>query len=353
MISNGVVLDPRSLVEEIDSIEKNGHIVDLCIDPLTSIILPYHNLMDGISEASLRHNKIGTTGRGIGPAYEDKYGRRGIRFIDLFDPATFRKKLHENFELKKKIVEKVYGQAFDLDEETVFHDYSALASRLKKYLHDVSKIVSENIESKNIIFESAQGTFLDISYGTYPFVTASHPISGNVFVDVGFPPRKLDCVGIVKAYTTRVGSGVFLTELNDPLGEKIRQNGHEFGTTTGRPRRCGWLDLVMLQYAHRLNGFTSLAITKLDVLSGIDRIRVAVRYILDGKEAGYPLTLEQLDKCEIGYEEFPGFVIDENARSYDDLPEGAKKYLEFIEKYLGVPISIISIGPDRKQTIMK
>jgi adenylosuccinate synthase len=353
LIANGVVLDPRVLINEIENLEKKDMQVDLAIDPLTSIILPYHNLLDGISEASLKHNKIGTTGRGIGPAYEDKYGRKGIRFIDLFDHVVFRRKLHENFELKKTIIERVYNQKFELDEEKIFEEYTLLAKRLKKYLLDVSKAVYEGIASKKIIFESAQGTFLDITYGTYPYVTASHPITGNVFVDVGFSPRELEVVGIVKAYTTRVGSGPFLTELNDETGEKIRHKGNEFGTTTGRPRRCGWLDLVMLKYSHRLNGFTSLAITKLDVLSGLEKIKVAVKYMMDGKEVDYPLTLEQMEKCDIGYEEFEGFKIKGNEKKYEDLDRNARKYLEFVEKFTGVPISVVSIGPDRGQTIMK
>ncbi len=352
MIANGVALDPRVLINEIDVLEKKGIVADLAIDPLATIIFPYHNLLDGISESTLKQNKIGTTGRGVGPAYEDRFGRRGIRFIDLFDQEYFRNKLHDNFEMKKKIIEKIYGKKFELDEEMTFKEYSDLGKRLKKYLSDVSDLVYENIDGKKIIFESAQGTFLDIAYGTYPYVTSSHPISGSVFADVGFPPRKLEVLGIVKAYTTRVGSGVFMTELTDSIGEKIREKGHEFGTTTGRPRRCGWLDLVMLKYANRLNGFSSLAITKLDVLSGIKKIKVGVKYLLDGKEVKYPLTIRQMEKCEIGYEEFDGFDVDK-PKKYNDLPKNAKKYLEFIEEYLKVPISIVSVGPERGETIIK
>jgi adenylosuccinate synthase len=350
LIANGVVLDPRVLVQEIDALQEKGITADLMIDPLTNIIMPYHNLLDGLSE---QKEKIGTTKKGIGPCYEDKYTRRGIRFIDLLDRTVFRKKLHDNIEMKKKIVEKVYEQNFDLTEEQVFKEYSALADRLKIYLGDVSIAVYEGLMTKNIIFESAQGTFLDIAYGTYPYVTSSHPISGGIFTDIGIPPQKVRVVAIVKAYTTRVGSGPFLAELLDKTGELIRERGNEFGTTTGRPRRCGWLDLVMLKYSARLNGFTSLAITKLDVLSGLDKIKVAVRYSIDGKEVNYPLTIDQLEKCKVEYKEFEGFEINSATKKYDQLDMKARVYLEFIESYLKVPISHISVGPERNQTIIK
>ncbi|MBN2423051.1 adenylosuccinate synthase [Candidatus Woesearchaeota archaeon] len=353
LIANGVVLDPKVLIKEIDALEKRGITIDLMIDPLTTIIMPYHNLLDGISEAALKDKKIGTTKRGIGPAYEDKYGRRAIRFIDLLNKDIFRKKLHENVEIKKKIVEKVYNQEFELDEEEIYDEYSKLAERLKKHSGDVSKIVYDNIDKKKIVFESAQGTFLDIAYGTYPYVTSSHPISGGLFPDVGIPPRKLDVIAIVKAYTTRVGEGPFLAELHDETGEKIRKVGHEFGTTTGRPRRCGWLDLVMLKYSARLNGFTSLAITKLDVLSGLDKLKAAVKYTMDEKEVNFPLTIEQLEKCKVEYKEFSGFTITGKEKSYDELDDNAKKYLEFIESFLDVSISIVSIGPKRSETIIR
>ena len=352
MIANGVVLDPSVLISEIDALEKRGIIVDLVIDSLTTIIMPYHNVLDGITEASMGEARIGTTKKGIGPAYEDKYGRRAIRFIDLLDKDVFKRKLHENFELKKKIVENVYNQKFELVEEDIFNEYSKLADRLKRYLGDVSKLISE-AGNKKVIFEGAQGVFLDITYGTYPFVTSSHPISGSVFTDVGISPRKLDVVAIVKAYTTRVGKGPFLAELHGKEGDDIRKKGNEYGTTTGRPRRCGWLDLVMLKYSHRLNGFSSLAITKLDVLSGLDKIKVAVSYKMNGKEVEFPLTIEQLEKCEVVYKKFDGFEITGKEKNYDELEKNVKEYLKFIEKYLNVPISIVSIGPKRSETIIK
>ncbi len=352
MIANGVVLDPRVLVKELDALEQRNIKVDLVIDPLTSIIMPYHNVLDGMSEIALKDKKIGTTKRGIGPAYGDKYGRTSIRFVEMLDPEVFKRKLHNNFIHKKKIVENVYGQEFELDEEEIYNEYSQLAEKLRKYLGDVSKLVYE-AKDKKIIFEGAQGTFLDISYGTYPYVTSSHPISGGIFADVGIPPTKLNVVAIVKAYTTRVGAGPFLTELHDKTGDHLVDVGKEFGTTTGRRRRCGWLDLVMLKYSTRLNGFTSLAITKLDVLSGIETVKVGVKYTKDGEEVEFPLTIDQLEKCEVEYKEFPGFNITGNEQSYEELDENAQAYLEFMEECLGVPISIVSIGPKRSETIVK
>ncbi len=354
MIANGVVLNPKVLLEEIDGLAKKGINIDLVIDPLTNIIMPYHILLDGISEKSLKE-KIGTTKKGIGPAYMDKYGRSAIRFIDLLDKDVFRKKLAGNFVTKKRTVES-YDQDFELDEETIYKQYLEHAERLRKYLGDVSGLVYDGLENKNILFEGAQGTFLDISYGTYPFVTSSHPIGSAIFSEVGFGPNKIDrlgVVGIVKAYTTRVGEGPFLAELTDKLGEQIREVGQEFGTTTGRPRRCGWLDLVMLKYSQRLNTFTSLAITKLDVLSGMKKIKVAVKYTLNGKEVNFPLSLEQLEKCEVEYKEFDGFEISGKEQAYEDLHENAQTYLKYIESCLGVPISLVSIGPKRSETIIK
>jgi len=353
LIANGVVLDPEVLIGEIENLEKSGIKLKLTIDPLVNIIMPYHKLLDGISELSLKGKMIGTTGRGIGPAYEDKYGRRGIRFVDLFEKEVFEERVNDNFHLKRKLIENVYKQNFRLSKKKVLSDYLSYASRLKKYLGDVSLIVYNALESnKKILFEGAQGTFLDITYGTYPFVTSSHPLSGGLFTEVGIPPQELNVTGIVKAYTTRVGSGPFLTELENKIGELIRDKGKEFGTTTGRPRRCGWLDLVMLKYSKRLNGLDQIAITKLDVLSGFKKINIAVKYTLRGKEVNFPLTISQLKKCKVVYKEFEGFEIDPKIISYKDLPKSAKIYLSFIEKYLDTNISLVSIGPKRSETII-
>lgn len=351
-IANGVVLDPRVLMKEIKEVQKRGITVDIMIDPLTQIILPYHNELDGASEKELDDKKIGTTTRGIGPAYKDKYGRDGIRFIDLLDEKLFAKKLKKNYEHKKNILDKIYGIEIECTYEGILEEYNALADKLRKYLGDVSKEVYDSIHTKKVLFESAQGTFLDISYGTYPYVTSSHPISGAVFTDVGFPPTNLDVIAIVKAYTTRVGSGPFLCELNDEVGDHLVNVGQEFGTTTGRKRRCGWLDLVMLKYSNRINGFTDLAITKLDVLTGLEKIKVGVKYTMDGEVVNFPLTIDQLEKCIVEYKEFDGFTITGKERTYDELEENAKIYLKFIEDYLGVKISIVSIGPKRSETII-
>ncbi len=349
-IGNGVVLDPEVLLQEINYAKENGLDVQLSIDPLVNIIMPYHKLLDGVSESALNDKSIGTTKKGIGPAYEDKFGRRGIRLIDLLDRVAFKEKLTDVFQLKKKIVEKVYGKAFLLNFDKVYSEYLEYGSQLQKYLTDVSRKLSKE-KQKSIIFEGAQGTFLDITYGTYPYVTSSHPISGSVFLGAGIAPQELNTIGIVKAYTTRVGEGPFVTELYGKLADYFVDKGKEFGTTTGRKRRCGWLDLVMLRYAHRLNGFTSLAVTKLDVLSGLDEIKVAIDYQIEGTETSYPLTCSSLEKCEPVYKSFAGFAVSGNEKSYDDLEEKAKVYLDFIQEYLDVPISILSIGPDRNQTI--
>jgi len=352
MIASGVVLDPAVLIKEIQQIKTEGFEIDLMIDPLCHIIMPYHCLLDTSSETKLGEQKIGTTGRGIGPCYTDKIGRQGIRFMDLLDKEVFLKKLTANLALKNKELELLYNQE-PLDVEQVATEYLNYAELLRPYLGDVSKYTFENIKNKNLLFEGAQGTFLDIAYGTYPYVTSSHTISGGVFSNVGFPPTELEVIGIVKAYTTRVGSGPFLAELHDETGEQLRKVGQEFGTTTGRPRRCGWLDLVMLRYAHRLNGFTQFALTKLDVLSGLPTLKVAIDYTYEGKSIDFPIGLEKLDKCEVVYKELEGFELPQTITTYEELPENAKTYIKFIEEYTNVPVTIVSIGPGRKQTILK
>ena len=353
MISSGVVLDPRVLIQEIQQLEASGKKIDLVIDPLTHIILPYHNVLDGAQE-SYRSNstkKIGTTKRGIGPCYADKVSRTGIRFIDLLNPKRFEELLTFNYTLKSAILTQVYQQELTPSLAETLETYNQLADQLRPYLGDVSGMVHKDVKDKTVLFEGAQGTFLDISYGNYPYVTSSNTISGGIFVNVGIPPMSLKVIGVVKAYTTRVGGGPFPTELENEMGEQIRQNGQEFGTTTGRPRRCGWLDLVMLKYAHRLNGFTELALTKLDVLSGLESLEVAVAYELDGKRVDFPLTAEQLEKCTPVLKTFEGFEMAQEISTYDDLPEKAQTYLQFIENYLEVPIGWVSYGPKRSETL--
>ncbi len=352
-IASGVVIDPVVLIQEIEKLEARNISIDLTIDPHCNIIMPYHKMMDVSNEALLGEAKIGTTGRGIGPCYADRASRVGIRFIDFITPDKFRQRLESNLKIKNLILEKVYKHTELLDLEQIIEEYTPLAQKLQKYLGDVSALVHQYLPNKKIIFEGAQGTFLDNTFGTYPFVTSSNTISGGVFPYVGIPPMSLDVVGIVKAYTTRVGGGPFPTELLDGLGEQIRKQGHEFGTTTGRPRRCGWLDLVMLKYGHQLNGFTQFALTKLDVLSGIQPLKVATAYHIDGKEVSYPLSIEEMEKCEVQYREFEGFTLEENVSSLEELPENAKTYIQFIEDFVGVPISIVSIGPKRAETFHK
>ncbi len=353
LIASGVVLDPAVLLKEIAVLRENALEPKLVIDPHTNIIMPWHQELDAAKEAVLGERKIGTTKKGIGPCYADRVNRTGIRFIDLLEEDLFREKVARNYADSKLLLESVYQQSPRYSEQEIFDQYHEMGASLRSYYGDVGGLVAKALkESKHVIFEGAQGTFLDISYGTYPFVTSSHTISGGVFSNVGIPPMSMDTIGIVKAYTTRVGSGPFPTELTDKLGDKIREIGKEFGTTTGRPRRVGWLDLVMLKYAHRLNGFTQLALTKLDVLSGLDSIKVAVGYRLADKPLQFPLSLKQLEQCEAVYEEFEGFEIDSSLREWDQLPEAAKKYINFISKTLQVPVSMVSVGPARKETIM-
>lgn len=345
-IGAGVVIEPFALLEEIENIQKRGIEIDLTIDPYCHIILPYHKVIDQSSEDNLGENKIGTTGKGIGPCYADKVNRVGIRFVDFLDAQEFKILLKKNVALKNQ---QNPNYSFNADE--IYDQYAPLIPKLKQYLGDVSGMLYENLNKKKIIFEGAQGTMLDIGHGTYPFVTSSNTISGGVFVNVGIPPMDLDVVGIVKAYTTRVGSGPFPTELNGEMGEKIRIAGQEFGTTTGRPRRCGWLDLPLLKYSTRLNGFTQLALTKLDVLSGIETLKIATGYEIDGTKADFPLTVNQLDSLTPVYVEMPGFEFDQDISSYDKLPNTAKQYIEFIEDYLKVNVTILSTGPKRSQTM--
>jgi len=349
-IGCGVVVDPKVLCQEIERIEAQGDAIDLMIDPLCHMILPYHNSLDISSETSLGEKKIGTTGRGIGPCYADRVNRCGIRFTEFLDETVFLEKLKSNLIHKNK--QLLANGAAALDADKIFEEYKAYAKTLSKYLGDVSGYLFKHKNDQQIIFEGAQGTFLDVNFGTYPFVTSSNTISGGVFANVGMSPCSLNVVGIVKAYTTRVGSGCFPTELLDATGEQLRQQGKEFGTTTGRPRRCGWLDLVMLRYAHQLNGFTQLALTKLDVLNNFDKLMVAVDYEVNGQSVSFPLTNDQMENVSPIYEEMPGFNIPSNIKKLEDLPKAALDYIRFIEEFVGVPINIISTGPKRSETLV-
>ena len=357
VIGNGVVVDPKALFEEISYLEGEGVKVTsdkLIISDRAHLIMPYHRVLDKLKEQARGKNDIGTTGKGIGPCYTDKIERSGIRVCDLMHAEVFEEKLRENLAIKNAIITKVYnGEA--LDVEAILKEYKEYAEKIKPFVRETSVEVYNAIKAnKNVLFEGAQGMLLDIDYGTYPYVTSSNTTAGGVCNGIGVGPTLIDsAVGIAKAYTTRVGEGPFPTELLDELGEAIREKGFEYGTTTGRPRRCGWLDAVILKQAVRVSGLTSFAVTKIDTLAGLEKLKICVGYKLDGKVIDYhPASLKDLAKCEPIYEEFDGW--DESiadARSYEEIPETAKIYLKKIEEYTGARISIVSVGPKRDQTI--
>ncbi|WP_055669916.1 adenylosuccinate synthase [Desnuesiella massiliensis] len=356
-IGNGVVIDPKALFEEIDYLEDLGVKINsnkLIISDRAHLIMPYHRTLDALKEKARGKNDIGTTGRGIGPCYTDKVERCGIRVCDLMHKEVFKDKLEQNIQMKNEYITKVLGgEALNFEE--IYEEYLKYAERMRPFVQDVSVRVYDEIKAnKKVLFEGAQGMLLDIDYGTYPYVTSSNTTAGGVSNGVGIGPNMItNAVGIAKAYTTRVGKGPFPTELFDETGEWIREKGHEYGVNTGRARRCGWLDLVILKTTTRVSGLTSFAVTKIDTLAGLDKIKICVGYNFNGKVIDYfPASLEDLAKCEPIYEEFDGW--DEsvsNARSYEELPENAKKYLKRIEEFTGTKVSIVSVGPRRDQTM--
>ena len=354
LIGNGVVLDPVVFCQELDKLDAKGVDVSsgrLMISRKTHVIMPYHCRMDGARESAKSGDaKIGTTGRGIGPCYEDKMNRCGIRAGDFADPDLLKAKIAAALQEKNVLLQHLYGGE-PMDAEAVFNEIMPVAERLVPYLGDVSSAIQE--ADGAVLFEGAQGTHLDIDHGTYPFVTSSNTVTANAASGSGCSPRSLErIVAIVKAYTTRVGSGPFPTELFDADGDYLQSQGHEFGATTGRKRRCGWLDLVVLRESTRLNGPTELAITKLDVLSGLKEIKLCTAYEYKGETIAYP-PQEQNGMAHVTpvYETMPGWDEDITAaRSWDDLPENAVKYLKRIEEVSGVKIGIVSVGPDRTQT---
>lgn len=357
VIGNGVVVDPIALFEEIDYLEREGVKVTpkkLIISDRAHVIMPYHKVLDKLKEKSRGKNDIGTTGRGIGPCYTDKFERCGIRICDLMSETLFKDKLQQNIEAKNPYITKVLGGE-ELNFEEIASEYLNVAERLRPYVQDTSVRVYNEIKAeKNVLFEGAQGMLLDIDYGTYPYVTSSNTTACGVASGVGIGPNMVtNAVGIAKAYTTRVGKGPFPTELDNEIGEWIREKGHEYGVNTGRSRRCGWLDLVILKTTVRVSGLTSLCITKIDTLAGLEKIKMCVGYKFEDKVIDYfPASLEDLAKCEPIYEEFDGWddsVAD--ARSYEELPENAKVYLRRIEEATGTKVSIVGVGPKRDQTI--
>lgn len=353
LLAQGVVIDPKVLLDEISFFEKRKMPVDLMIDPRVQIVMPYHKALDAATEAWKGKKATGSLHLGIGYCYEDKNNRFGIRFEDLIEPKYLKEKLKMFFPQKKKQIELVFGQKNNLDEREIFRTYVAFGKKLKKYLGDVSTYIGNQMKNKKVLFEGAHGTFLDPVFGTYPYTVAIHTISGAVFAYVGIAPQQLYSMGVVKAYTTRVGNGPFPTELFGNVGNSIREIGGEFGTVSKRPRRCGWLDLCMLRTAHRLSGFSHIALTKLDVLSSLDEIKVCTHYELRGKKiTELPASIHDLPLCNPIYKIFKGWKMDiSKVKKYKDLPPRAKKYSEFITKSLHVPISILSIGPGRGEEL--
>ncbi|MGI5284958.1 adenylosuccinate synthase [Nonomuraea polychroma] len=356
VIGNGVVIDPGVLLSEIDGLAARGISAErLLISSNAHLIMPHHKALDKVTERYLGKAKIGTTGRGIGPAYGDKIARMGVRVQDLLDPGILAKKIEVALTEKNQVLTKVYNRR-GIDPEAVLQEYLDYAERLKPHIADTSLVLSKALdEGKFVLLEGGQGTLLDIDHGTYPFVTSSSPTSGGACAGAGIPPNRLTkIIGILKAYTTRVGSGPFPTELTDEMGDWLRQTGGEYGVTTGRNRRCGWFDAVIARYATRINGITDYFLTKLDVLSGLERIPVCVAYDVDGvRHDEIPMTQTDFHHAKPIYEEFPGWQEDiTSAKSFDDLPPNAQAYVRTLEEMAGAPVSAIGVGPGRDQTVV-
>ena len=357
VVGNGTVIAPPVILKEMAQLKENGvSLKNLKIDARAHVILPYHIAIDTLSEKMRGAGDIGTTKNGIGPCYMDKAERSGIRIIDLITPEIFKEKLFKNVENKNKLLKYVYGGE-EMDAQAIYDEYCGYAEQLKPFVTDTSVLIYDAIKAgKNVLFEGAQGTLLDIDVGTYPFVTSSHPTAGGFCEGSGVGPTLIDnCLGVAKSYITRVGKGPFPTELNDEIGDRIRNVGGEFGTVTGRPRRTGWFDAVIIRYAVRVNGLTSLAINKLDTLSGIDTLKICVAYKKNGEILkDFPVDIALLEGCEPVYEELPGWTEDlSKCRSFDELPENAKNYIRFIEKQADCHVSMVGVGPDRTQNLMR
>ena len=356
VIGNGVVVDPQTLLEEIDSLKARGIETEgIRLSNRAHVVMPWHKLIDALGEELRGSNKIGTTKRGIGPCYIDKADRIGIRVCDLIDAEEFAIRVRDVLKIKNLILQKVYNHA-PLDAEEIIREYEGYAERLRPFVCDTITLLNDQIDAgKKVLFEGAQATMLDIDYGTYPYVTSSHPISGGVGVGAGVAPKRLDTVvGVVKAYCTRVGEGPFPTEQLNDIGDKLREAGHEFGTVTGRPRRTGWLDACIVKYAGQLSGTDYMAVTRLDILDTFDEIKMCTAYKVDGEILNeIPASLKVLAKVEPVYETFAGWKTDiSNVRRYEDLPVNARKYLERMAEVTGIKLGIISVGPNRDQTIV-
>ncbi len=355
VVGNGVVIDPLVLVKEIQELNARGRDTrGLRISARAHLIMPYHKVLDALQEESMGERKIGTTLKGVGPAYMDKAARVGIRVGDLLEPDVFRQRLESNVKDKNRVFKYIYGKQ-PIDLEPIFESYLEAGKILKPYITDTAVLVNKAIvNGKKVLFEGAQGTLLDLDHGTYPYVTSSHPVAGGACIGAGVGPNKIDeVIGVVKAYTSRVGDGPFPTELLDETGSWIRETGHEYGVTTGRPRRIGWLDLIMIKYAAVLNGLTGIALTRLDILSGLDKVKIAYAYKREGQViTEFPASFKELENCEPVYEEFPGWPeINPEAKSLDDLHPNARKFIEFISHKTGLEATIVSLGRGREESL--
>lgn len=350
VISQGVAINPKVLLDEITAFSKLGKKPSLIIDQRAHIVMPYHQWFDRATEESKGDKKVGSLKLGIGYCYEDRTNRHGIRLEDLVNPQILKKRLDEEYPDKKRRLENVFGFTLPKTLDDIYKEYSAYGKKLKPFMADASSIVAAQMANRRILFEGAHGTFLDASFGTYPYTTAVNTISGSIFPMVGVPPQKVTVVGVVKAYTTRVGGGPFPAELTDQIGERLQEVGGEFGTVSKRKRRCGWLDLPMLRLAHRINGFSNIVLTKLDVLSGISPIKIVTSYKL-GKSTllEFPSQLTQVASVKPVYRILKGWKQDiSGVRRFRDLPMECKSYIAYIEKSLQVSVRYISVGPDRK-----
>lgn len=357
IVGNGVVIDPVSMVEEIEGLEERGiSLNNLFISETAHVIMPYHRLLDKLEESMKAEGKIGTTGRGIGPCYTDKVARRGLRMIDLLDKDRFYDKLQDALAYQNLVLEKIF-EVEPLKAEEIMKDYQPYIEKLKPYVRNTTLMLANLLdEGKEIFFEGAQGTLLDIDYGTYPYVTSSNPTAGGVCTGTGVGPTRIDnVIGVVKAYLTRVGEGPFPTELEDETGDLLREKGFEFGVTTGRPRRCGWFDVPVLKHAARVNGLTELVLTKLDVLSGFNELKICTAYRHQGEliEEFSPF-MDEIDGLEPVYETMTGWEEEiDGVKEYELLPENAQKYVERLEEYIGVPVTVIGTGPERNEAIIR
>lgn len=354
VLGNGMVIDPKAFVEEVQYLHDHNISTDnLRVSNRAHVILPYHIKLDILQEEEKGVHKIGTTKKGIGPAYMDKAARSGIRIADLLDKDVFTEKLKQNIVEKNRLFEKVY-EVEPMNVDDILEEYYEYGQQIAKYVCDTSVVLNEALDAgRRVLFEGAQGVMLDIDQGTYPFVTSSNPVAGGVTIGSGVGPSKIsNVVGVSKAYTTRVGDGPFITEIKDEIGEQIRKVGKEYGTTTGRPRRVGWFDSVVVRHARRVSGITDLSLNCLDVLTGIPTLKICTAYRYNGEIIyEFPASLSELDKCEPIYEEMPGWTEDiSNVKSLHDLPENARHYLERVSQLTEIPLSIFSVGPDREQT---